>query len=367
MPLANDLTISCMQDLVSVKDNEYPLFLACSGGLDSMALLHLAASYAKSCGIRLEVLHVNYGLRGSESDGDALFVEETADRLKLPFHLLKAGSNPKGTVGIQAWARQLRFDWFEKMTKAGGKVLLAHHRDDLIETILMRIVRGSSLQSLMGMQKREGRYLRPLLDYSRQTIQEYVQREGIAYREDSSNARLDYSRNRLRHMILPELESMFPGAGRNLLELAKSGQEWTEYFETSIKTREAPETASDWKDIGFYPASQWIVSSLGEFLNEEFSATKPSRAWLESVYEALCSGTTTVLQMDEGVSLELSGGQFRFTRSLARSVSSRWLQYKDELTKSGLASRLSPGARLDLELDEGPEMQDNKNAGERSK
>ncbi|RZA17387.1 MAG: tRNA lysidine(34) synthetase TilS, partial [Proteobacteria bacterium] len=218
----SDFVFGSRED-ISQKDDTW--FLACSGGVDSMVLLTLAADLVKRRGQALVVVHVNYGLRGDESNADADFVAEAASRLTLPFHLLKAPANPKGGVGIQSWARQLRYDWFHSLAGPRDKILLAHHRDDLIETILMRIMRGSSLHGLMGMKRCEGRLFRPLLDCPRSLIEEFARAEGISYREDSSNAKLDYSRNRLRHSILPELQAMFPGAGQNILELAQSGQE----------------------------------------------------------------------------------------------------------------------------------------------
>ncbi|RZA11892.1 MAG: tRNA lysidine(34) synthetase TilS, partial [Proteobacteria bacterium] len=338
-------------------------FLACSGGVDSMVLLTLASDYAKRHDQPVAVVHVNYGLRGEESNADADFVAEAAARLALPFHLLKAPANPKGGVGIQSWARQIRYDWFHSLAGPNDKILLAHHRDDLIETILMRIMRGSSLHGLMGMKRCEGRLVRPLLDCPRSLIEEFARAEGISYREDSSNAKLDYSRNRLRHSILPELQAMFPGAGQNILELARSGQAWSDYFQRSIGLVGEPQCPSDWKDLGFYPSAQFIVSELDRFLNDQFSATKPSRHWLQALYEALVSGAHTIFELDMQTEVKVSGGQFAFQHKDRRiTPSARWAQYERELTKSGLISRLSPGSTLDAQLDEGSEMQDNKNA-----
>lgn len=361
------LTLSETSDLLfanfgDLSEKRRKLWLACSGGLDSMVLLSLVADYARRQGLSLELLHVNYGLRGKESEEDAVFVQEAGSRLGLNVHVLKAEPNPKGKTGVQAWAREVRYTWFEKVTAPEDKVLLAHHRDDLIETILMRIVRGSPLHGLMGMKKSEGRYLRPLLDLARSEIEAFAQSEGIVHREDSSNATLDYSRNRLRHLIIPELESMFPGARSNLLELARGGQEWTQFFQTTMDKRPLPECPSEWKDLGLQPASHLILFQLEEFLGGEVSATKPSRSWLEALYECLASGANTVLQLDERIKVTVRSGQFRFEKNTSgNNASTRWLQYQGELTKSGLASCLSPGARLDVELDDGMEMQDNEN------
>lgn len=353
-----DLFFANCEDL---GQNSGKLLLACSGGLDSMVLLSIASDYAKRKGHVLELLHVNYGLRGEESDGDAAFVQNEGLRLGLKVHTLKAEANPKTGVGVQNWARQIRYEWFHQLAGPHDRILLAHHRDDLIETILMRVVRGSSLQGLMGMKSREGPFFRPLLDCSRLAIAAFAHEHDITYREDSSNASLDYSRNRLRHMILPELEAMFPGARHNLLELARSGQEWTRFFYQAMENRAAPDSPAEWKEFGFYPASQFILSELESFLNEEFSATKPSRPWLESLYGTLCSGLSAILQLDGHVQVEVQRGRFRFERVLSgEKASARWLQYQRELTKSGLASSLSPGARLDVELDDVMEMQDTK-------
>ncbi len=351
-------------DVEDCRKNGRKLYLACSGGIDSMVLLALLVPLVRSQGIELELLHVNFGLRGEESEEDARFVVETAKASGLKISVLRAPPNPKGKSNLQNWARQVRYDWFRSLVSDHDRLILAHHEDDLIETILMRVVRGSSLFGLMGMKSREGILLRPLLSVTRQAIEAFAQKEGIAFREDSSNAGLDYSRNRLRHVVLPDLEAMFPGASRNLLELARSGQEWSRFFSESFErknVRTFPESSQDWLELGFYPGSQLILSQLDAELGD--SATRPSRQWLETLYQALVSGANTTLQLNEDYEFQVKGGSYFLSRkSKADRSSPRWRQFQGELTKSGLASCLSPGARLELYLDDDPEMQDNRNA-----
>ncbi len=332
------------QEAPELKPSKY--FVACSGGLDSMVLMDLFAEW-----IRLQrpdpvlvVLHVNYGLRGLESEGDADFVQEQAKLRGLECRLLKVEAGRQAKSGIQDWARQIRYDWFASQCGPQDKVLLAHHEDDLIETILMRVVRGSGLSGLQGMKRLEGLYWRPFLGMSRKDIEEIAGREKILHREDSSNAKLAYSRNRIRKQILPELEGMFPGSGKNLKELARAGQEWSKFYAGIFAQLPEPTTAEAWRSLGFYPAAQWLLTKI----RNEWEVKDVGRAWLEMVYQSLIDGVNTVVQLDPHLQVRLSQGQFQLERVKALS-STRWQQYAKELTKTGLSALLSKDSRLATE------------------
>ncbi|RYZ53058.1 MAG: hypothetical protein EOP07_18510 [Proteobacteria bacterium] len=208
---------------------------------------------------------------------------------------------------------------------------------------------------MQGMKSIQGVYWRPFLDLSRNSIQEIAQREKILHREDSSNAKLDYSRNRIRKLILPELELMFPAAGQNLIELARAGQQWANLHER-VLPRLGLEVKSpeDWRSLGFYPASQILLQRM----REENWAKDISRSWLETVYQGLIDGANTVIQLDPDHQVRLSKGGLTFEQH-RQSLSPRWQQYAKELTRTGLAAHLSPDTRLEADLDASSEMQDN--------
>ena len=185
-------------------------FLACSGGVDSMVLAHLMHENA----LPIELVHVNYGLRGDASDGDQLFLEDFCTTKGIPFHgkkvNLKAFLNEQGG-NLQEEARKVRYAFFEEiLAKNGGKLVLAHHADDQVETFLLNLARGGGMMGLSGMLEENGDFLRPLLSIRKKQLLDHAQDLGLTWREDHSNAESTYSRNKLRNIILPELGASFP-------------------------------------------------------------------------------------------------------------------------------------------------------------
>ncbi len=185
-------------------------FLACSGGIDSMVLASLMLAQA----LPLELVHVNYGLRGDESDKDQLFLDEFCQRHCIPFHAKKVNLreflNEHGG-NLQEEARKVRYAFFEEiLVDHGAKVVLAHHADDQVETFFLNLARGGGMMGLSGMLAAHGHYLRPLLPFRKQQLLDYAHEHGLTWREDRTNAESYYSRNKLRNMILPELGASFP-------------------------------------------------------------------------------------------------------------------------------------------------------------
>ncbi len=331
------------------------IFLAVSGGLDSMTLMDLFSEWSQQR-LPVEVLHVNYGLRGGESDGDESFVREESARRGLVCRVLKVDPGTQPDAGIQDWARQIRYNWFQSLAKPDDKVVLAHHEDDLVETILMRVVRGSGLAGLQGMSVNQGIYWRPLLSQTRSELERIARARGIPYREDSSNAKLDYSRNRIRKIVLPELEHMFPGAHENLKHLAQMGQEWSRYHTRLFAETPLPATPEAWRDMGFHPASAHI---LAKFEQAKW-AKKVTRKWLERVYEGLSAGIVTTLQLDSRHEVKLESGRLTL-RTRSGEVSARSRQFSQELSRRGPSARLSPGSAVrEAELEAGSGIQDNR-------
>lgn len=193
--------------------------LACSGGLDSMALAHLL----QAAGIQLELAHVNFGLRGTESDGDEKFVRNWAHARSLPMHVHQANTTEwaeKKGVSIQMAAREIRYQFFEEIRNQENLegIILAHHQDDQLETIFLNLVRGTGIAGLYGMSARRGWLVRPLLPFSRAQLESYMEEVKQTWREDRSNATSDYKRNKLRHSGLPAIYDLEPDARQNLLQ-----------------------------------------------------------------------------------------------------------------------------------------------------
>lgn len=194
------------------------VFLAISGGVDSVVLAHLL----RASGYDSTWLHMNFQLRGEESDRDQLFVESIAASWEQKLNISKveaAAYADKNKLSIQEAARKLRYEWFgEQISSAGndGVLLTAHHADDNAETILMNFLRGTGLKGLTGIPPVNGHIRRPLLKVSRQAIEQYAAEHSIKFVEDSSNRTTDYTRNQLRLQVMPLLRDLYPQVDANL-------------------------------------------------------------------------------------------------------------------------------------------------------
>lgn len=203
--------ITYLQDHELLRLSRDRLLVAVSGGIDSMTLLHLC----QRARINIGVAHCNFQLRGEESDQDAAFVRQTTETLGLPYYETQfetqALADAKGQ-SIQVVARQLRYAWLEEIREQHGytHVGVAHHQNDVIETILINLTKGCGIRGLHGIYPKRGTLIRPLLFATREVIEQYVKDHGITYREDSSNADTHYMRNALRHQLVPTLKQLNP-------------------------------------------------------------------------------------------------------------------------------------------------------------
>lgn len=192
-------------------------FVAVSGGLDSMLLTSLLIELK----LPIELVHVNYGLRGDESDGDQQFLADFCREKHLKFHCKKVDLSTilkAEKTNLQAKARELRYAFFRELQSrtAQSLIVTAQHKSDQIETFWLQLVRGAGLKGLAGMSTAQDGLLRPFLAYSREELQEFALELKVAYREDSSNASLKYRRNYWRHKLIPYLNSAFPTIDQNI-------------------------------------------------------------------------------------------------------------------------------------------------------
>jgi tRNA(Ile)-lysidine synthase len=204
------------------------LLVAVSGGPDSVALLTVLASLATPLRLRLSALHVNYGLRGEESEEDARFVASLCNDLNVPLtcervDLSHMSKRAKGS-SLQARARDARYAALQCAAAELGatKIALGHTADDQAETLLMWMLRGAGAAGLGGIRPlRSDVYVRPLLDVSRADVLAYLDAKGLSFRMDSSNAKSVYLRNRIRHEILPLLKQFNPAVVEALTRQAE--------------------------------------------------------------------------------------------------------------------------------------------------
>ena len=186
-------------------------FIAVSGGIDSMVLVHLF----QQIGYPFAMLHCNFQLRGKESDGDMKFVMSYGDKFLIPWsvgHFDTKEYAKEMKVSIQIAARELRYDWFEEQLERQDfdYILTAHHLDDNLETFLINLSRGTGLDGLTGIPSQNDKIIRPLLPFSREEIENYAKENKLKWREDSSNASDNYLRNKIRHNIVPILKEINP-------------------------------------------------------------------------------------------------------------------------------------------------------------
>ena len=216
---------------------------AVSGGADSVALLralHAANTTAKSpLGIGLSAIHIHHGIRGSEADADQIFVQELCRSLNIPLHL-HAADVPARAAGsgetLEEAARTVRYEIFHTLLRSGeaDAILTAHTMDDQTETVLLKLLRGAWTEGLGGIHpvltipipgRLPGRILRPLLCTRRQEIEIYLQSLDQPWREDTSNADPAFTRNRLRHRLLPQLREFNPSLDQTLANLSELARE----------------------------------------------------------------------------------------------------------------------------------------------
>ncbi|MCB9278289.1 MAG: tRNA lysidine(34) synthetase TilS [Lewinellaceae bacterium] len=266
------------------------MLLAVSGGIDSVVMADLAFRSKLDFGIG----HCNFHLRGEASDGDAEFVRTLADRYGVPFFRADFHTEQDALdsgKSIHETAREQRYGWLEETRIANNfdLVATAHHLNDSIETALINFTRGTGIRGLLGVPETGNRLIRPLLWATREEIAAYAEETGLEYREDSSNDTDKYTRNKIRHKIIPVLKELNPGleqtAARNFHHLSataslyewavkelgsryKSIRENTVVIDLAV-SRDFPDFAGsllyEWiREFGFLPNQASDVLNAGE-------------------------------------------------------------------------------------------------------
>lgn len=207
---------------------------AVSGGKDSMCLFEMLRELAPVYGFEVRCAHFNHKLRGEESDRDSFFVDEYCRERGIACYLGSAdvsGYAKENGLGLEEAARTLRYAFLEKTAEEIGasRIATAHTADDNAETLMLNLVRGSGLKGLCGIPPVRGKIIRPLLQTTGGEVLKYLAEKGIPHVEDSTNETDDYTRNRLRHRVVPELRNLNKGFDKNLvrcLELLREDEEY---------------------------------------------------------------------------------------------------------------------------------------------
>ncbi len=189
------------------------VIIGVSGGMDSMCLLHIFNQIKDQLGITIYGVHVHHGIRADAGE-DTKLVEDTCERLDIPCHVYyfdvkKLAKSHK--LSLEEMGRKIRYEVFEELraSMGSGKIAIAHHRNDQAETVIMNLMRGTGLKGIGGIRPVRDHIIRPLIDCTRVEIEHYCHKHQIAYRDDYTNDLTIYTRNKIRHTVIPYVQEHF--------------------------------------------------------------------------------------------------------------------------------------------------------------
>lgn len=330
--------------------------VACSGGPDSTALFELFWRFAKAQkNFSLALFHVNFGLRGKESEEDEAFLRSMAAERQISFKCLKLGPKERQArqgEGVQAWARRIRREAFATLGREGWIVATAHHRDDLAETALFRLARGTSPGGLQGLKTWDPPLWRPLLGERKIALLNYLEQNKIAYRTDSSNAELTYDRNIIRHQVLPELEKLHPGAAGRIAACAEEARVLYEFCRAELARRLAATDCNAPALLSSLPRPL-AMTALTELLAQSgLRHRQLSKSWLEQALDRVCRHSLAAIPQPWAFDIP-GGGRFvsdakgKLTAELevARPrKSARIAQHARNLAETSISMLLEPSS-----------------------
>ncbi len=234
------------------------VLVAVSGGMDSVAMLHVLHTHRRKLDISLHVAHLNHGIRGEQSNLDEQFVRDLAHGFHLPISVERAdvpALKEELGVGEEEAARIVRYEFLDKVA-AGldvDKIAVGHNADDRAESVLFNVLRGTGVDGLGSIRPVRGKVVRPLIDTPRSSIEAYVAENKLPYRVDESNMDVSYSRNRIRHELLPLLERDYnPQIRTALLRLAEIAAANSEFVRDSAQTSANAVSRGGAMDVGLF-------------------------------------------------------------------------------------------------------------------
>ena len=212
--MTNDLPDS----LCAVAVPGQKLVVAYSGGLDSTVLLHWAITVARSIGFSIRAVHIDHGI-SSKSNEWVQACRARCAEWSVDFQSIRVHLDTCTGKGIECTARLARYQAFDGLE--ADWILLGHHADDQAETVLQNMLRGAGVRGVAAMLPLKGRYLRPFLHIHRKDLESYAHSRGLSWIDDDSNANLRYTRNYIRHALLPQIQKRFPAAKQRLVQAAE--------------------------------------------------------------------------------------------------------------------------------------------------
>ena len=269
---------------------------ALSGGADSVALLHGLLAVKDELSLTVTAAHFNHCLRGAESDADESFVRELCAQWNV--ELAVGRGDPKALTGKspEEAARELRYAF---LLSQPGLIVTAHHADDQAETVLLNLLRGTGLKGLCGMEPRQGRILRPMLEISKRELLAYVTEHCLPYRTDSSNLCDDALRNRLRHHVMPLLQAENPNLTETVSRMTKLLRQDEAFLQQQVDALLETAVRENGYDCPTLLAAEGVLRRRA--IRQLLPNPKPSMTQVE-VVEALLS------RQDGSAAADLPGG-----------------------------------------------------------
>ena len=281
------------------------ILVAVSGGVDSIALLHFLLSLKDKENLNLAALHFEHGIRGEESKEDAAFVQSYCESNNVRC-FMGEGNVPKYAkehkITAEMAARILRYAFFEEILQREhfDVIATAHHADDQAETVILNLLRGSGIKGLAAMRPARDYIIRPFLCVAKTEILEYAKKNNLEYREDSTNNSNEYRRNRIRHELLPLLETYQAGVKERLTTLAEIARDENDYIESIAKSKIHLLQAENSEKFKLEPPAMERRIILS-FLEEKNIATDFTH--IEEIRKILVKG-------EKGKRVEISGDTF---------------------------------------------------------
>ena len=299
---------------------------ALSGGADSVSLLHALTELSGELGITVSACHVNHHLRGAESDADMHFCEEFCRRLGVELRVLEAdvASMQQKHESLEECARRVRYDFFAEVSD-GKKLATAHNSNDCAETVLLNLMRGTGLKGLCGVPPVRGNIIRPLIFCTREEVEEYCQSRGLSWVTDKTNLSTDYTRNKIRHIILPEMLKI----NGSLFSTMNRMEQYFEYCELIPNEKffctylDMPLRKTEWH-AGYYrrQIEQKILQPLEKVYGVDFSEANLRRAVEQ--FNEVCRIMTEINAMREAETPVITGYEFHVI-TLATYVAPKYL------------------------------------------
>ena len=286
-----------------------------SGGADSVCLLHILNSLKSDFDFEVLGAHVNHGIRGDEALRDAEFSRDFCEKLGVEFKLLNTDCVKKARESgesVEECGRRIRYDFFYSLINYDERIATAHNSNDNAETVLFNITRGSTIKGGGGIPPVRGNIIRPLIYCTREEIEGYCHENNLQFVTDSTNLCDDYTRNKIRHKVLPVLEEINPEAVSNFAHFSSNAREVTEYIQSEAleiikKTDNGDGTYNVKKLLGYKPV---VVREAFVLMFVGWSNKTLERKKIDELYDLLTKSGR--IQVYGNVFAEVIKGGFRF-------------------------------------------------------